>query len=57
MEREPDRLRGCRSQPQLGALDRDTRPNEVGEVRELSVDQIMDVDPIPFIADEEVLIG
>jgi hypothetical protein len=57
VEREPDRLRGRRSQSQLGALDRNTRPNEAGKMCELGVDLIIDVDPIPFIADEEVLIG
>src|SRR4029077_9313408 len=35
----------------------DTRINKIGEVRELSANQVFDVDPIPFIADEQVLIG
>jgi hypothetical protein len=34
-----------------------TRPNAIGERGELSVNQVLDVDTIPFVADEQVLIG
>ena len=57
MEREPDRLRGSRAQVQLGAVQGDTRTDEVGEVRELGTNQVRDLDPIPFVSDEQVLIG
>src|SRR5713101_5057362 len=33
------------------------RTNQVGEVRELGAGQVRDLDPIPFIAHEQVLIG
>src|SRR5260370_1427951 len=35
----------------------DTRANEIGEMRELGANQVRDLDPIPFVADEQVLIG
>src|SRR6266478_10179849 len=56
VQRKPDRLRGSRIEAQLGAMDGDTRTNEVGKVRELGVDQVRDLDPIPFVADEQVLV-
>ncbi len=33
------------------------RTNEVGEVRELGVNQVLDPDAIPFVSDEQVLIS
>ncbi len=57
VEREPDGLRGSRLQAQLGAVHDDTRTNEVGEGRELGVNQVLDLDPFPFVPDEQVLIG
>jgi hypothetical protein len=32
-------------------------PMRVGEMRELSVNQVRDLDPVPLAADEQVLIG
>ncbi len=57
MKREPDGLRGRRVQAQLGALHGDTGTNEVGEVRELGANQGRDLHPIPFVADQKILIG
>jgi hypothetical protein len=57
VEYESDRLRASRLQPQLGAVHGDTRTNEVGEERELSTNEVLDFDPIPCIADQQVLIG
>src|SRR5262249_21427473 len=57
VEREPDRLRGSRAQAQLGAVQGDTRTDEVGKVRELGTNQVLDLHTIPFVADEQVLIG
>src|SRR6266849_7662716 len=57
VEREPAGLRGGRLQAQLRAVHGDTRTNEVGEERELGTNQVLDLDPIPFVADEQVLIG
>src|SRR5262249_24304335 len=57
VKREPDGLRRGRLQAQLGAMHGDTRTNEVREMRELGVDQVLDLDPVPFVADEQVLIG
>jgi hypothetical protein len=57
VECEPDGLGGSRVQAQLGAAKGDTRTNEVGEVRKLDANQVRDLDPAPFVADEQVLIG
>jgi hypothetical protein len=35
----------------------DTRTNEAGEMRELSVNQILDLDAVPIAPDEQVLTG
>jgi hypothetical protein len=35
----------------------DTRTNEVGEGRELGLNQVLDLNPLPFVPDEQVLIG
>src|SRR5262249_13677967 len=56
VEREPDGLRGSCLEAQLGAMDSDTRTNEVGEQRELGVNQVLGLDPVPFVADQQVLI-
>ena len=56
MEREPDRLSGRRVQAQLGAMHGDARANEAGEVRELGANQVLDLDPVPFVANQQVLI-
>src|SRR6266478_1651454 len=57
VESEPDGLRGSRVQAKLRAVHGDTRANEIGEVRELGANQVRDLHPIPFVADEQVLIG
>jgi hypothetical protein len=41
----------------LRAAHGDTRINEIGEGGELGMNQVLDVDSIPFVADEQVLIG
>src|SRR5215467_14521410 len=38
-------------------MDTDAGTNKVGEVRELGANQILDLDPIPLVADQQVLIG
>jgi hypothetical protein len=57
VQREPDGLRGSRIQTQLWAAHHDTRTNKISEGRELGANQVLDFDPLPFILDEEVLIG
>jgi hypothetical protein len=57
VKREPDGLCGSRFQVEPGAVDDDARTNEVGEVRELGAHQVLDIDPVPFVADKQVLIG
>jgi hypothetical protein len=57
VECEPDGLRGSRMQTRLGATHGDTRANKIGEARELGANQVLDLDPMPFILDEEILIG
>ncbi len=56
VKREPDGLCGSRFQVEPGAVDDDARTNEVGEVRELGAHQVLDIDPVPFVADKQVLI-
>jgi hypothetical protein len=48
---------GSRLQAQLRAARGDTRTNEVNEECELSANQVLYLDPMPFTFDEEVLIG
>ena len=57
VECKPDGL--CRSwvQAQLRTLHGNTRTNEIGEMRELGTHQIRYLHPLPFIPDEQVLIG
>jgi hypothetical protein len=57
VEREPDGLRGSRREAPLRPMDVDPRANEVGEVRELGPNQVSDPNSMPFVADEQVLIG
>jgi hypothetical protein len=57
MEHEPDGLRESSLQLQLGAVDGNARTNEVGQMRQLGQDQVLDLDPIPFVPDEQVLTG
>ena len=57
VEREPDGLCGSSREAQPGAMNADTRTNEIGEVRELGTNQVLDLDPLPSVSDEEVLIG
>jgi hypothetical protein len=54
---EPDGLRGRRFQAQPGATNSDTKVDEVGEKRELGANQVLDIDPFPFIPNEQVLTG
>src|SRR5260221_12847502 len=49
VECEPNRLRGCRIQTQLGAARDDTRTNDIGEGRELGASQVRNLDPIAFM--------
>src|SRR5215470_3604121 len=57
VERDPDGLGGGRVQAKLGAMHGDTRTNEVGEMRELSVNQVLDINSLPLVPDHQVLIG
>ncbi len=57
VEREPDGLRGSGLQAQPGTMHCNARANEVGEMRELGAGEVRDLDPIPLIAHEQVLIG
>src|SRR5262249_49255898 len=54
---EPEGLRGSHPQVQLWAVHGYTRTNEVCERRELSTNQVLDLDPIPRVPHEQVLIG
>src|SRR5262249_11927419 len=57
VEREPDCLRGSRLQAKLGATHGDARTNEVGEMRELGVNQVFNINSLPLVSDQQVLIG
>jgi hypothetical protein len=57
VQREPDGLGGGRIQTQLGPAHDDTRTNEIGKGGYLGANQVLDLDPVPCVADEEVLIG
>ena len=57
VECEPDGLRGSRRQAQLGVVHGDTRTSKAGEVRELSVNKVLDLDAVPVAPDEQVLTG
>ena len=57
VERKPDRLRGSCLQAQPGPVRGDTRTNEAGEGRELGTNQILDLDPVPLIPHQQVLVG
>src|SRR5215475_3442526 len=54
---EPDGLRRICSEAQFGATNVDTRTNEVGEIRELTANQVIDVNSPPLVPDEQVLVG
>jgi hypothetical protein len=54
---EPDGLRGRRFQTQPGAAQSDTRVKETREERELSASQVLDIDPFPFVPNEQILTG
>src|SRR5258708_10293912 len=53
----PDGLRGSRVQAQPGTLYDDTGTNKIREVRELGANKVLDVDSMPFVSDEQILIG
>jgi hypothetical protein len=57
MEREADRLCTSSFQAQLRAVHSDPRPYKVRKMRELGADQLINIDPLPFITDQQVLIG
>src|SRR5215467_4081791 len=44
-------------QTQLWAIQDDTRTNEIGEMRKLSADEVLDLDSSPLVPNEEFLIG
>jgi hypothetical protein len=56
-EPEPDGPRGTRIEAQLGVMHDDARTDEVGQVRELGINQALDIDRLPFIPDEQILIA
>ena len=57
MEGEPNGLGGSRLQTQLRAVNGNTRINEIAERRKLGPNQVLDLDPVPFFPDEQILIG
>jgi hypothetical protein len=57
VERKPDGLRGSRIEAQPGAVQGNTRTDKIGKMRELGANQVFDLDPVPFIPDEQVLVG
>ncbi len=57
MEYKPNGLRGSRLQANLGAVHGNTRTNAIVEWRELSANQVVDLDAIPFVSDEQVVVG
>jgi hypothetical protein len=52
-----DRLGGSRIQAQLWAVDIDPRTNKIRKVRELGAHQIFDIDSLPLVPDQQILIG
>jgi hypothetical protein len=57
VEHESNGLGGSRLNAQLGAMHGNTTTNEVGEGRELGANQVDNLDAIPFVSDERVLIS
>jgi hypothetical protein len=57
VEHKSNGLRGSGRQANLGAVHGNTRTNEVGERRELSANQVVDLYAILFVSDEQVVIG
>jgi hypothetical protein len=57
MDHKSDGLRGSRLQAQFGAVHGNAKTDQVGQMRQLGADQILDLDPIPFVPDEQVLTG
>jgi len=57
VDREPDGLRGGRLQDELGATHGNTRTDKVREGRELSMNQVFDINSLPLVPNEQVLIG
>jgi hypothetical protein len=57
VERKPNGLSTSCFQPQLWSIYDDTRADEVGEVRQLSLDQVPDLHSSPFIPNQQVLIS
>jgi hypothetical protein len=51
MGRQSDGLRADRPQAQLGTMHGDTETNEVGELRELSANQVLSLAHLPFVPD------
>ena len=50
-------VRGSCFQTQLRAVQSDPRPDKIRKVRELGAHQILHVNPLPFVPDQQVLIG
>ena len=57
VECKADRLGGCRVQPYRRAMHRDPGPHEIGKMGELGAHQILDINSLPLIPDQQVLIG
>jgi hypothetical protein len=57
MKREPEGLRTDRVEAQLGAIQDNARTNQIGEMRELGAHQLLDVNSLPLVPEQQVLIG
>jgi hypothetical protein len=57
VECEPDGLRGDCIQTHLRAVRSDPRPQKVRKMRELGAHQILDINALPLVPDQQVLIG
>src|SRR5260370_35617133 len=57
MQCQTDGLGSGRIQVQPWAVDRDPRADKVGKMCELGAHQLIDIDSLPLVPDEQVLIG
>ena len=57
MQCQTDCLGGGRMQAQPWAVDRDSRPDKICKMCELCAHQLLDIDSLPPVLDEQVLIG
>src|SRR5260370_2530272 len=57
MQCQTDGLGGGRIQAQPWAVDRDSRPDKICKMCELGAHQLLDIDSLPPVLDQQVLIG